>query len=78
MDNYARILVRIGSCLCSDGVLLVAHWSTDVDVAVLKNSNSVTKYEVYSSINVTVTIELTLRIDIQGILVTFEAATVED
>lgn len=64
MDNYARVLVRVGSSLRSDRGELVAHWSTEVDVAVLKNSNGVTKYEIYGSINVTVTIELALRVDI--------------
>lgn len=64
MDDYARILILVGSPLCRDGVLLAAHWSTDVDVAALENGNGITEYEVHSSINVAVAIKLALRVDV--------------
>jgi hypothetical protein len=69
-------LVRICPPLSGNGIGLVRRVSC-IDVTILKNNCSVAKYEVNSAINVTFSIELSLRMDIEGVLVSFEAALVE-
>lgn len=76
MDRNARILVRVGSALGGDGVGFVG-WVTSVDVAVLEHNSSVAEYEVDSAINVTFSVELSIGVDVKGILVTFEATSIE-
>lgn len=78
MDNNAGVLIRVSPGLCRHGVDLVARWLSDVDVTVLKDGGGVAEDEVYGAVYVAVTVELALGVDVQGVLVAFEAAAVED
>ena len=64
MDDNACVLIWVGSCLSSDRVLLVAHGFPHVDVAVLKHCDGVTEDEVYGAVDVAVTVELALSVDV--------------
>jgi len=64
MDDDARVLVRVGSCLCRHRVLLIAHRFPHIDVAVLKNRHGIPEYEVYGSVYVTITVELAVGVDV--------------
>lgn len=77
MDDDAGVLVRIGSALGGDGVGLVA-WFAGEDVAVLENDGGIAEDEIDSAIYVAISIELAIGVDIEGVLVAFEAAPVED
>lgn len=44
----------------------------------MEDDDGVTEDEVNGTIDVAVTVELTLGVDVEGILVAFEAAAVED
>lgn len=78
MDHDSRVLIRVGSSLGCDGVLLVGHGSPCIYIAVLNNSSGVTKDEIYGTINVAFFVELTLGVDVEGVLISFKAATVKD
>lgn len=76
MDRNARVLVRVGPTLGSDSVCLV--WRvTGVNVAVLENDSCVAENEVHSAVDVAFPVELSLGVDVEGILVPFEATPVE-
>ncbi|RHN43754.1 hypothetical protein MtrunA17_Chr8g0391301 [Medicago truncatula] len=64
MYYNSSVFIWICSSLCCYGVLLVAHWFSDKDVAVLKDSNGVTEDEIDCSIDVAVTVELTVGVNI--------------
>lgn len=78
MDRNACVLVRVGTALGSDCVLLTTHGFSCVDHAILEDHRSVTKDEVYGAVYVAFFVELTLRMGVEGVLVAFEATTVED
>lgn len=77
MNDDASVLIRVCSRLRRHRVLLVAHRSPHVDVAVLKHRHGVPEYEVYGSVYVAITVELTVRVHVQRVLVPLEAAPVE-
>lgn len=64
--------------MCGDGDFLFVHWFSSVDHAVLEDYGCVSEYEVYGSVDVTFFVELTLGVDVEGVLVAFESAAVED
>jgi len=78
VDDNARVLVRVSPSLGSYCVLLGCHGLSSVDVAVLENNCSVTKYEVNCAVDVALLKELSLSVDVEGVLVSFDAALVED
>lgn len=78
LDNNTRVLIRVGSALSGDGVFLSTTRFSDVDVGVLDDGDGVAEDEVDGAVNVAVAVELALRVDVQGVLVAFEAAAVED
>ncbi|RDY04622.1 hypothetical protein CR513_11647, partial [Mucuna pruriens] len=59
MDGYARVLIWVFPILGRDGVLLLGHGLTSIDVTLLENHGRIAKYEVHGAINVTFTEELT-------------------
>lgn len=77
MYGDASVLVRVGTALCSDGVLLVQHRLSGVDVAVLEDGGSVAEDEVDGAVDITVSIELPEGVDVESVLVALEAAAVE-
>ncbi|PON79340.1 hypothetical protein TorRG33x02_236220, partial [Trema orientale] len=77
LDRSAGVLVRVGSALGSYGVELAGERQPGIDVAVLENNSSVAEYEVHGAVNVAFSVELSLGMSIQGVLVGFEAADVE-
>ncbi|PON63470.1 LOW QUALITY PROTEIN: hypothetical protein PanWU01x14_131340 [Parasponia andersonii] len=77
LDRSACVLVRVGSALSSYGVELAGERQPRIDVAVLDNNSSVAEYEVHGAVNVAFSVELSLGMSIQGVLVGFEAAAVE-
>ena len=78
MYHNTRVFVRIRSSLGRDGVHLFGHVLSYVNVAILKNNNSVSEYEVHGTIDVAVAVELALGVNIESVLVAFEAASIED
>lgn len=64
MQGYTRILIWVFSILGRDGVLLLSHRLTSINVALLENHGSIAKYEVYSAVNVAFTEKLTVRMHI--------------
>ncbi|EYU24969.1 hypothetical protein MIMGU_mgv1a022106mg, partial [Erythranthe guttata] len=77
VDRYPGVLVRVGSSLGGDDVLLLVHWAACVDHAVLQNGGGVAKDEVDGAVDVAFFVELALRVDVECVLVPFEAAAVE-
>lgn len=77
MNGSTGILVRIRSPLCGDGVELVAHWETWIDVAVLEDHGGVAEYEIDGAVDVALSVELAKRVRVQCVLVSFEATAVE-
>lgn len=76
MDRNPRILIRVGSALCRNGIGFV-RGVTCINVAILENNCGVTKYKVHCPINVTIFVELSIGVDIKGILIPFKATTIE-
>lgn len=64
--------------MCSDVVFLTTQGFPHVNVTVLKDGHGVPEYEVLGAVYVTVAVELALRKHVQGVLVPFEATSVED
>ena len=77
MNGNTCILVRISSALCSDGVDLI-RWVPSIDVAILEHNSCIAKYKVNRAIDVTLSIELSLRMNIECVLITLEAASIKD
>ena len=77
MDRSARVLVRIGSALGGDGVELVAHRKSRIEVAVLEDDGGVSEDEIYCSVDVAFSVELAESVRVESVLVAFEAAAVE-
>lgn len=78
MDHDARVLIRVGSALRCDGVLLAWHRLPDVDGAVLDDGGCVAEDEVDGAEDLAVAVELALGVDVESVLVAFEAAPVEN
>lgn len=78
MDDDARVFIRVFSSLGSDRVLLIDHRFSYINVAVLEDCHGVAEYEVHRAIYVAIAIELSLRVDIEGVLIPLEAALVEN
>ena len=64
MDNNARVLIRVGSGLSCHGVFLATHWFSDVDIGVLDDGDSVAADKVNGAVDITVAVELALRVDV--------------
>jgi len=77
VDHNARVLIWVLPSLGRHGVLLIAHRFSDVDVAALEHGYCITENEVDGAVNVTVTVELALRVDVECILIALEATPVE-
>ena len=77
MNRDPCILVWIGSALCSDGVDLIG-WISSIDVAILEHDGRIAKYKVNSAIDVTLFIELSLRMNIERVLITLKATSIKD
>ena len=58
MDGGSGVLIWVGPALSSDGVELVRHRKTRVDVAVLENHGGVAEDEVDSAVDVAVAVKL--------------------
>lgn len=77
MDGNAGVLVRVSPALRRDSILLVQHRFSGIDVAVLEDGGGVSEDKVNGTIDVAVSVELSEGVDIESVLVTFEAAAVE-
>lgn len=64
--------------MCGDGVFLIGQSLPQVDIAVLDDGDSVAEDEVDGAIDVAVTVELAVGVDVEGVLVASEAAIVEN
>ena len=69
LDNNPSVLVRIGPSLGRDHVFLAGVWSESVDVTVLENDGGVSEDEVDGSNNEAFDEVLTVRVDIESVLV---------
>lgn len=78
VNRNARVLIRVGPALCRDCVLLTVRGPSCVDHAVLEDDSGVAKNEVDGAVHVALFVELSLRVDVEGVLVAFEATTVEN
>lgn len=77
MDNNTRVLIRVGSSLSGDCVGLTT-WTTCEDVAVLENRCCVSEDKIDSSINVAIAVKLTVGVNVECVLVSFETALVKN
>lgn len=77
MDNNTRVLVLVGSSLGGDCVGL-ATWTTCENVAVLKNGSCVSEDKIDSSVNVAITVELAVGVNVECVLVTLKATLIEN
>lgn len=77
MDDNTRILIRVGSSLSSDCVS-VTTWTACEDVAVLENGCCVSEDEIDGSVNVAIAVKLTVGVNVECVLVTFETAFVKN
>lgn len=64
VDDDTGVLVGVSSSMRRHGVLLVAHGFPHEDVTVLKHRDGVAEDEVYGAVDVTVTVELALGVDV--------------
>lgn len=78
MDGDSCGLVWVGSSLGCHYVHLPDHWPPCVDHAILEYDCCVPEYEIYSAIDVAISVKLSLGVGVESVLVTFEATTVED
>lgn len=78
MDRNAGVLVGIGPPLCCHDVLLAPQGLARVNHAVLEDYCRVSKYEIDRAVDVAFLVELPLRVDEERVLVTLEAAAVEN
>lgn len=76
MDDNSSVLVRIGSALSSDRVGAIRGFSGP-DVTVLEHDSCVSEYEIDSPVDIAVSVELSFGMDVESVLVSFEAALVE-
>ncbi|GER24719.1 plant invertase/pectin methylesterase inhibitor, partial [Striga asiatica] len=78
LDRDARVLVGVGSALGSNCVELPGHWEARPEAAALKNDGRVAEDEVDRAVDMAVAVELSEGVDVQCVLVSLEAAIVED
>lgn len=78
MDCNRRVLKRVIAALCGDHVCLAFQWPPDVNQTVLEDDRRITEDEIYGSVDVTFSVELALRVDHEGVLVSLDGASVED
>lgn len=78
MDREPGVLVRVLSALGSYDDLVPARWGPSVDNAVLEYHRGVSKDEIGRAGDLGFGVELALGVDAEGVLVSFEAAPVED
>lgn len=78
MDRNARVLIRVLSVLGGDRVLLRGQGLAGVDAAVLENYGGVAENEVDCSVNFGFADELAVRVDVKCVLVSGNAAAVDD
>lgn len=76
MNGNACVLVRICSSLCCDCVHFVGRVSRK-DVTILEYGSRVTEYEVNCAVDVAFSVELSVGMDIECVLVAFKAASVK-
>jgi hypothetical protein len=77
VDNQRGDFTLVFSTLCSHGVELAVHGLPNDDQGVLDHGGGVTKDEVHSARNNTVTIELSVCLNVQCVLVPIHPAIVE-
>jgi len=63
--------------LCCYGVLLFLHWPSCINVAGLEDHSSVAKDEIHCAIDVAISVELSLGVHIESVLVPFKATPIE-
>lgn len=78
MDRDASVLIWVFSVLGRDGYLLLVHWLSGVNVAVLEDDCGIAENEIDGAVNVAVAIELTLGVHVQRVLITDDLATVNN
>nr|GLL28105.1 hypothetical protein BHE74_00043207 [Ipomoea trifida] len=78
VDRNSGVLVRVGPALGRYGDLLLVHRFSCVYHAVLEDNGGVSEDEIDGSVDVTFLVELSLGVGVEGVLVAFEAAAVED
>ena len=76
MNGYSSILIRVSPTLGSESVGLVRR-VTCINVTILQHNCGISKDEINCTIYVTFPIELPLEMDIEGVLVSFQAAPVK-
>lgn len=78
MNRNACVLIRVDFALSCDGVLLAWHWFLGQYVAILENNCRVTEYEVYSAIDIAFSVELTIGVCVECVLVRVKFAAVKN
>ena len=77
MDGSTCVLIRVCSALSGDGIELSTVWLSWIYVAVLEDNSSVSEYEIHSAVDITFSVELSLGMCVQSVLVAFKAAPVK-
>jgi hypothetical protein len=78
VDRNPRVLVRVISALGRYHVHLALQWPPHIYKAILENYRGVAENEVHGAVDVTLSVELALGVDHQGVLVALEGTPVED
>ena len=77
MDGDSGVLIRIGTALGGDGDGFVRRITGD-DVAILEYDGGIAEDEIDGAVNVALFVELAFGVNVESVLIPFEAATVED
>ncbi|RWW50514.1 hypothetical protein BHE74_00043207, partial [Ensete ventricosum] len=77
LDGDAGVLVRVFPPLRREDVLLVRQRLPGVEVAVLEHHRRVAEDEVDGAVDIAFSVELAEGVDVEGVLVAYEAAPVE-
>ena len=78
VDGDPGVLVGTRSALSGDGDKLFCQVGLSGQYcAILKNNSGITEYEIDGAVNLAVSEELAIRVNVESVLVTLHAATVE-
>lgn len=78
LDRNPSVLKRVVSGLGRNDIGLAVYGPSDENDAILENSSSIAEDEVYGAVDVALSVELSLGMDHESVLVALEGTLVED
>lgn len=78
VNREAGVLSGVGPAVCENDVVGVAAWAAEHQIAALENGDCVSEDEIDGAVDVALPVELAVGVGEEGVLVSRNAATVED